>query len=83
MGQDPVNPKKPLLNDLYRFEVTDEPEYDDAGNIVKINGIHRRVHAISEKMIGRLKLEGVKTSSFEFLAEEPMDGEIETYTGNF
>jgi len=81
VGVDPENEKAPLLNDLYRFIPVGEPEYDEAGNIVDIPGIHKRVGKISKKTIDKLKLEGVKESRFAFLLDDPSDDEVETYTG--
>lgn len=81
MGVDPNNPEKPLINDLYIFDIDEEPDYDEAGNVVRINGHHRRVGKISDRMIRRFQLEGVAQSRYDFLLNEPSDSEVETYTG--
>lgn len=81
LGVKKDNPYEPDINDLYVFEVTDEPEYDEMGNVAKINGRHRRVGKISEKMIRKLKLQGVSTSRYDFLLKDPDENEVETYTG--
>lgn len=83
IGVDPKNENQPLINDLYIFETTGEPEYDDAGNVKNIVGRHKRVGKISDRMINKLKLEGVKSEMFEFLTKEPSEDEVETYTGEF
>lgn len=82
LGVDPENNQSPLINDLYVYETTGEPEYDEAGNVCNIVGRHKRVGKLSERTIEKLKLEGVKTSSYEFLTKDVGANEIETYTGN-
>jgi pilus assembly protein CpaF len=79
-GVDPKNPREPLINDLYKFFPEGDPVYDSQGNIIHIPGVHRRVGKLSEETIERLKLEGIKTSRFDFLLKDPSDDEIETYT---
>ena len=81
VGVDPENRDEPVINDLYRFDITGDPDYDEAGNVVKINGEHRRVGKLSDETIRRLKLEGVAESRYDFLAKDPTGAEIETYTG--
>jgi pilus assembly protein CpaF len=81
LGVDPENNNKPLLNDLYRFDITGEPEYDSNGNVKKINGRHRRVGVLSERTQTRLQLEGVAKSRYDFLVKDVDENEIEYYTG--
>lgn len=81
LGVDPDDKNKPLLNDLYKFEVTGEPEYDEAGNIAKINGVHKRVGKLSDAMINQLQIEGVSRKRYDFLIKDPDENEVETYTG--
>ena len=81
IGVDPNNSNKPLLNDLYKFDVDGEPEYDEAGNVKKINGHHRRVGKISDKLKEKFKLEGVAHSRYSFLEKPLSNTEVETYTG--
>lgn len=81
LGVDPKNPNMPLLNPIYVFEPTDEPIYDEAGNVKEIPGIHKRVGKLSDKTIEKLRIEGVQSSRFDFLTREPDDTEVETYTG--
>ena len=50
-------------------------------NVVNINGEHRRVGKISDKMLRKLELEGVSKSRFDFLLNEITANEIEQYTG--
>ena len=83
VGVDPKDNNSPLLNDLYKFEITDEPEYDSSGNISKIHGIHKRVGKLSERTIEKLKVEGVKTEMYKFMTVDPSDDEVETYTGEW
>lgn len=82
LGVDPQNNQSPLINDLYIYETTGEPEYDSAGNVSNIVGRHRRVGKLSERTISKLKIEGVKSSAYEFLTRDVRDDEVETYTGN-
>ena len=51
VGVDPNNPEAPELNDLYIYDIDREPEYDEAGNVKKIHGTHRRVGKLSERTI--------------------------------
>ena len=81
LGVDPEDRERPAINDIYRFDIDDEPEYDEAGNVVKINGHHRRVGKLSDKLIRRLQLEGVAQSRYDFLLEDVNETEVETYTG--
>lgn len=80
-GVDPKDPNKPLLNDLYKFETTGDPEYDEAGNVKLIHGIHKRVGKISNRMIERMHLEGIASSRYDFLTRDIDDSEVEEYTG--
>lgn len=59
LGVDPDNENKPLLNELYRYDIIGEPEYDNNGMVKKIHGVHKRVGKLSEKTIKRFQLEGV------------------------
>lgn len=81
VGVDPANPNKPLINDLYLYETIGEPEYDESGKVVKINGRHKRVGKLSDRTIRKFRLEGVKTSEYDFLCKDVDPNEIETYTG--
>lgn len=80
VGVRPDNPNEPLLNDLFIFDIDDEPEYDRAGNVVRIKGKHKRVGRLSDKTIRKFKLEGVSTKLYSFLLEDP-GNDSETYTG--
>ncbi len=71
----------PEVNDLYVFDINGEPDYDEAGNVVRINGKHRRVGKLSERTIRKLQLEGVASSRYDFLTREVNRNEEETYTG--
>ena len=81
IGVDPSDRERPMLNDIYRFDIDAEPDYDEAGNVVMINGHHRRVGKISERLIRRLQLEGVAESRYDFLLRDVDNSEVETYTG--
>lgn len=81
LGVDPEDENHPLLNELYRYEITGDPEYDAQGNVKKIHGIHRRVGKISEKTIHKFQLEGVAASRYDFLTRDIDKTEVETYTG--
>ena len=80
VGVRPDNPNEPLLNDLFIFDIDDEPEYDRAGHVVRIKGKHKRVGRLSDKTIRKFKLEGVSTKLYRFLLEDP-GNDSETYTG--
>lgn len=81
VGVDPNDKDKPELNTLYIYDIDREPEYDEAGNVKKIYGTHRRVGKLSERTIKKFKLEGVATSRFDFLLKDVDPTEVETYTG--
>ena len=70
-----------ILNDLYIFDIDEEPEYDEAGNILKINGHHKRVGHMSDRLLRKFQLEGVAKSRYSFLLGELDSTEVETYTG--
>lgn len=80
-GVDPTNPNKPQINDLYRFEITEDPELDESGNVKLIKGIHRRVGKISQGLVDKLQLEGISSSRYDFLLDDTRPDEVETYTG--
>lgn len=81
IGVNENNRDEPVINDLYIFDINREPEYDAAGNVVKINGEHKRVGKLSERTIRRLQLEGVAKSRYDFLVKDVNPSEVETYTG--
>lgn len=81
VGVDPNDREKPWLNDIYRFDIDGEPEYDENGNVVNIHGTHRRVGKLSERTKRKFQLEGVAQSRYDFLLKEPDPTEVETYTG--
>lgn len=81
LGVDPEDNNKPLINDLYIYDIDEDPEYDEAGNIVKIRGHHKRVGKMSDRLLRKLQLEGVAKSRYAFLLEEISKSEVETYTG--
>jgi len=75
------NPNVADINDLYIFDIDEEPEYDEVGNLLNIRGRHRRVGKLSDRTIRKLKLEGVATSRYDFLLKDVNDNEKEEYTG--
>lgn len=81
VGVDKDNREAPELNDLYIYDIDKDPEYDEAGNVVKIHGTHRRVGKLSERTIRKFQLEGVAKSRYDFLLKDPDKTEVETYTG--
>lgn len=81
LGVDPKDKNEPLLNDLYRFEVDGDPDYNPDGTVKLIKGIHKRVGKMSDRMIRKFQLEGVAKSRFDFMLKDVDDTEVETYTG--
>ena len=81
VGVDPKNREEPLLNDLYIYDIDRDPEYDEAGNVTKIYGTHKRVGKLSERTIRKFQLEGVAQSRYDFLLNDVDKSEVETYTG--
>lgn len=81
LGVDKNDREKPEIRDIYRYEIDEEPEYDEAGNVKLIRGRHKRVNAISDRLKNKFKLEGVSEKRYDFLLNDPSDDETETYTG--
>lgn len=82
IGPDPNNKTVPLINMLYEFKITGEPEYDEYGNVKLIKGKHVRVGKLSEKTINKLQLEGIAKRRFDFLLKDVDEAnEIQEYTG--
>ena len=81
VGVDPENREEPKLNDLYIYDIDREPEYDEAGNVIRINGTHRRVGKLSPRTVRKFQLEGVASSRYDFLTVDVNKAEVETYTG--
>ncbi|MBO5389071.1 MAG: CpaF family protein [Lachnospiraceae bacterium] len=81
VGVDPENREEPKLNDLYIYDIDREPEYDEAGNVIHINGTHRRVGKLSPRTVRKFQLEGVASSRYDFLTVDVNKAEVETYTG--
>lgn len=81
VGVDPANPNNPAINDLYKFELANNTEYDASGNVKKINGRHRRVGKLSDKTVEKLSLEGVNFSQYDFITKPVDEAEVESYTG--
>ncbi len=81
LGVKENNPNEPDINDLYIFDINDDPEYDSAGNVVNIKGVHKRVGKLHQRTIDKFKYDGVSKKQYGFLMEEPKDTEVETYTG--
>ena len=81
IGVDPNDREKPLLNDIYIYDIDRDPDYDENGNVVKIYGTHKRVGKLSERTIRKFQLEGVAASRYDFLVKDVDPTEVETYTG--
>jgi len=81
IGVDPTDKERALLNDLYVFDVNEDPELDSSGMVVNIRGEHKRVGAISDRMVHKFKLEGVSKKRFDFLLKDLNSSEKEEYTG--
>lgn len=79
-GVMPDNPNMPDVRDLFVFELSDKVDLDEAGNVKKIYGRHKRVGKLSQRTIETLKLEGVPSEMFAFMTTDP-EGEVETYDG--
>lgn len=77
-----VENTEPIINMLYMF-IPGEPTYDEAGKLVSINGEHRRVGTISEKLQRKFAIAGIKKSQYKFLTVPvEQSKEEQTYTGN-
>lgn len=80
LGVSDENKETPKINDLYIFDIDQDPIYDEAGNIVEIRGRHKRVGKLQGRAVKKLRLEGVKPSDYDFIVRDVFD-EQETYTG--
>ena len=81
LGCDPNDPTSALTNDLYKF-ITTHTVTDSSGNVLEMQGYHKRVGKISDKLCEKLKQNGVNTERFDFLLKDPFDNEEETYVGD-
>lgn len=81
VGIDPNDREVPLLNDLYIYDIDRDPEYDEAGNVIKIYGTHKRVGRLSKRTVRKFNLEGVARSRYDFIDKDVDETEVETYTG--
>lgn len=83
LGVDPNDGERPLINDLYIYDIGDrKPIYNPDGTVKEIVGEHKRVGKLSDNMIRKFQLAGVDPSRFDFLLEDPKLTEVETYTGS-
>jgi pilus assembly protein CpaF len=73
---------KPEINDLYIYDINKEPEYDEAGRVKKIYGVHKRVGKLSQRTINKFKIEGISETRYDFLLKDVDPTEVETYTGH-
>ena len=83
IGVDPNNPNKAEIVDIYKFVPYGKAKYDEAGRVIDIPGIHKRVGKLSDKTIMKLQLEGVKEEKYRIFTKEPDESEVETYTGKW
>lgn len=81
LGVDEKNHSRPALNDLYIFEPIGDPIYNEKGDIKEIPGRHKRVGKLSERTVTKMRLEGIKSSRFDFLMKELSEDTLESYTG--
>jgi len=81
LGVSSENKGEPMLNDLYRFEPEGDPVIDSSGKVLKIPGRHMRVGKLSDRVVRKMRLEGIPFKHFEFLTNEVSSEERESYTG--
>jgi pilus assembly protein CpaF len=81
VGIDPNDKDKAILNDLYLYDIYQEPDYDEAGRVKKIYGMHKRVGKLSSRTVNKFKIEGIAESRYDFLIKDVDPLEVETYTG--
>jgi len=70
---------KPLINQIYRFEIDDVVEDANTHRVIEIIGRHRRVGALSEKTQQKMLKSGVKRELFDFLTKSPSGDGNEVY----
>jgi len=66
---------KPILNDIYRYEI----DYVDENG--KIHGKHKRVGKLHESSIKQFRKMGIPDKHYEIYTTEPSADEEETYNG--
>ena len=59
VGVDPNDQEKPLINDLYIFDIDKDPELNPDGTVKEIHGTHKRVGKLSDRLVRKFNLEGV------------------------
>ena len=72
--------QQPILRDLYRYEITGDPEYDANHRVIKMNGEHKRVGRLSERTLKKLKEQGIASYRYDFLDKEVDENEVQHYT---
>ena len=70
---------KPLVNQIYRFDVLDVEEDEHTYQVKRVIGKHRRVGCISEATQSQMIKSGIKRSRFELFAKPPRAEEEEVY----
>ena len=70
---------KPVINQIYRFEIDDVVEEPGTHRVLEIVGQHKRVGMLSEGIQQRMLKAGIKRERFEFLIKEPTIQEREEY----
>lgn len=66
---------KPILNDIYRFEID---RVDDKGEII---GKHKRVGKLSDEAIKQMRRRGIPDNYYALYTLDPGEDEEETYNG--
>ena len=70
---------KPVINQIYRFEIDDVVEDAQTHKVYEIIGRHRRVGVLSEDIRQRMLKAGIRRERFEFLTRLPGESETEEY----
>ncbi|WP_026478102.1 ATPase, T2SS/T4P/T4SS family [Alkaliphilus transvaalensis] len=76
------NGLEPIVNPIYKFICEDVLEDPETHKVLKIQGRHKRVGALSEKLQQSMLKAGIKKSRFEFLTKPPTEDEEEVYMFN-
>ena len=82
VGINPNNENEAIINDLYVFDIDEDPIYDENGNLVEIRGKHKKVGEISDALVNKLLIEGIPRSKLEFLTSSEGNDKEQTYSGN-
>ena len=70
---------KPLINQIYTFDIHDVLEEKGTHRVLEIIGKHKRVGTLSADIQQRMLKAGIRRERFEYLTKPPNDNDVEAY----